>query len=135
MTQATSFISGEFEHCFSARGEAQWAGDNTISSSNNKLNSRTNRIELHTKVAQHRGRNAPVLTRKAEQEVFSADVIVLEALSLLPRKSQDPSGTHSERLKPVPVIRSEERRVGKSVDLGGRRIIKKKISIHRYTMY
>src|SRR5258708_7311256 len=107
MIQATSFISGEFEHCFSARGEAQWAGDNTISSSNNKLNSRTNRIELHTKVAQHRGRNAPVLTRKAEQEVFSADVIVLEALSLLPRKSQDPSGTHSERLKPVPVILTE----------------------------
>src|SRR5258708_14893147 len=61
----------------------------------------------YTKVAQHRGRNASVLTHKAEQEVFSANIIVLEALSLLPRKFQDPPGPHSERIKPVPVILTE----------------------------
>src|SRR5260370_5008537 len=44
---------------------------------------------------------------KAEQEVFSADVIVLQALGLFPRKSQDPSGPHGELLKPVPLILTE----------------------------
>src|SRR5260370_9009968 len=104
MIQATGFISGEFEHFFSARGEAKFTKNNTISSSNNKLNTRTNLIDPYAKIAQHPGRNASVLTHKAEQEVFGTDVIVLHALSLFPRKPQDPSAPHIERTKPVPLI-------------------------------
>src|SRR5260370_25188951 len=96
MIQATGLISGEFEHFFSVRGEANFTKNNTISTTDNKLNSRTNLIDPYAKVAQHRGRSASVLTRKAEQEVFGADVIVLEALSLFPRKSQGPPGQHGE---------------------------------------
>src|SRR5258707_5017779 len=66
-----------------------------------------NLVDFYAKVVQHGGRNAAVLTHKAEQEVFSADVIVLEALSLFPRKSQDPPGPHGERSKPVPLILAE----------------------------
>ncbi len=39
--------------------------------------------------------------------MLSAYVIVLEAPSLFPRKSQGPSGPHSELIKPVPVILTE----------------------------
>src|SRR5260370_33242122 len=42
--------------------------------------------------------------QQVNEYVFSDDVIVLEALGLFPRKSHDPSGPHSELLKPVPVI-------------------------------
>src|SRR6266581_6043653 len=104
MIQATSFISGEFDHFFSARGEAQCAGDTMISSSNNKLNSRTDLIDLYAKVVQHRGRNAAVLTHKTQQEVFSADVIVLEALGFFLSETQDLLGPLGEPVKPVPIV-------------------------------
>src|SRR5258708_16669175 len=107
MMQATGFISGEFQHFFSARGEAKLTKNNTISTTDNKLNTRTNFIDSYAKVTQHPGRNASVLPRKAEQEVCSDNVIVVEALSLFPGKSQDPSDRHGERIKPVPLILAE----------------------------
>jgi len=45
MIQATGFISGKFEHCFSARGEANITKNDTISTADNKLNTRTNLID------------------------------------------------------------------------------------------
>src|SRR2546422_8645751 len=48
-------------------------------------------------------------------------------VTLLVRHLSGPSGGAAVALNPLAVAgRSEERRVGKSVDLGGRRIIKKK---------
>src|SRR3989454_5886338 len=46
--------------------------------------------------------------------------------SASPTKSTSTSSTTAPSTSPWRALRSEERRVGKSVDLGGRRIIKKK---------
>src|SRR5438477_12397071 len=43
-------------------------------------------------------------------------------------------GSSASRAKPTAATRSEERRVGKGVDLGGRRIDKKKIIDHDQTL-
>src|SRR5258708_28923355 len=107
MIQATSFIHGEFEHFFGAWGEAKFTRNNAISTPNDKLNGITNLGQVHAEIAQHRSRDACILAHKAKQEVFSADVIVLEALGIFPRKSQDPPGPHGEFLKPVRVILTE----------------------------
>src|SRR5207253_8632236 len=57
---------------------------------------------------------------------WSSDVCSSDLLSPQLSSSGAPASTGSSAGISVTVTRSEERRVGKSVDLGGRRIIKKK---------
>src|SRR5450755_5085273 len=58
--------------------------------------------------------------------VTGVQTCALPILGILPAVLRDWQGRHPEIEVSLLEFRSEERRVGKSVDLGGRRIIKKK---------
>src|SRR5207244_11159420 len=60
-----------------------------IATANDELNRAAHLVELNTKIAEHLGGNTLSLTDKPEQQVLSADVVVVKALSLLLRKLQD----------------------------------------------
>src|SRR5437870_13516721 len=58
---------------------------------------------------------------------WSSDVCSSDLLTRMARLAREAQlATRAFEQARTPVVRSEERRVGKSVDLGGRRIIKKK---------
>jgi len=80
MVQAVSFIYSEFDHFFGAWSEANFTKNNAISTTYHSFNSFANLVQFDAEVAQYFGGDPFSFTYKTEQEVFGADVIVLEAL-------------------------------------------------------
>src|SRR5258707_7988519 len=103
MIQATSFIHGEFDHLFSARGEANFTKNNVNSMTDYGLNSYADLIQLNAEVAQYFGGDPFSFTHKAEQEVFGANIIVLEALGLFLSETQDLPGPLGELIIAIPI--------------------------------
>src|SRR5260370_42484023 len=101
--QATSFIQGEFDHFFSARGEANFTKNNVISMTDYGLNGYADLIQLNAEVAQYFGRDPFSFTHKAEQEVFSANVVMLKALGFFLSEAQDLPGPLGELIIAIPI--------------------------------
>src|SRR5260370_36381060 len=53
MIEAASLVDGEFDHFLGARGEADLAEDNTISTANDKFNGGTNLVQVYAEVVQY----------------------------------------------------------------------------------
>src|SRR5258708_2865509 len=103
MVQAASFIHSEFDHLFGARSQTTLAQDDTISAPNNKFDGATNLGQFHAEVAQYFGSDPFSLAYKTEQEMFGADVIMLEALGFFLSETQDLPGPLGELVKPISV--------------------------------
>src|SRR5258708_32739112 len=103
MVQATGFTSGECDHCFSAWGETNFAKNNAISTTYHKFNGITNFIQLHAEVAQYLGGDPFSVTHKTKQEMFGANIIMLEALGFFLSETQDLPGPLGELIIPIPV--------------------------------
>src|SRR6266851_680401 len=103
MVQAASFIHSEFDHLFSAWGEANFTKNNAISTSNDKLNGRTDLGQFHAEVAQYFGGDPFSFTYKTEQEVFGADVVMLKALGFFPSETQNLPGLLGELIISIPI--------------------------------
>src|SRR5260370_6237925 len=103
MVEATRFINGQFDHLFSARCETNLAEHYTISATNDKLNSVSNSVQFDAQVTQYFCRNAFTLAYKTQQEMFCANIIVLEALRLLLSQTQNSSGSLRELVKSVSI--------------------------------
>src|SRR5260221_9579892 len=97
-------ISGEFQHFFSARGEANFTKHNAISTSNDKLNARTDLVQVHAEIIQYFGSDPFSLAYKTEQEMFGANVVMLKAPGFFLSETQDLPGPLSELIIiPIPV--------------------------------
>src|SRR5215467_14087809 len=96
MVQAASLIHSEFDHLFSAWGEASFKKNNAISTTDYSFNSVTDFIQLHAEVAQYFGGDPFSLTYKTEQEMFGANVVMLKALGFFLSETQDLPGLLSE---------------------------------------
>src|SRR5258708_34989457 len=106
VVQVMSFIHSEFDHFFGAWSEANFTKNNAISTSNHKLNGRTEQVQVHAEVAQYFDSNPFSLTYKTEQEMFGANVVMLKSLGFFLSEIQDLPGPLGELLKSVPVLRA-----------------------------
>ncbi len=104
MVQALSFIHSEFDHFFGAWGEANFPKNNAISTTYNSFNGIANLVQFDAEVAQYFGGDSFSFTYKTEQEMFGADVIMLEALGFFLSETQDLPGPLCELVKPVPIV-------------------------------
>src|SRR5438552_14745488 len=104
MIQASSFIDSKLNYLFGAWGQTNLSQDDTISTANYKFNGATDLIQLHTEVTQYFCGDTFTLTYQAEQKMFGADVVVLEALGFLLSQAQDFPGSFCELVKPVSVV-------------------------------
>src|SRR6266446_2756881 len=93
MIQATSFIHSEFDHFFSARGEAKFTKHNGISTTDHRFNGVANLFQLDAEVAQYFGGDPFSFTYKTEQEMFCANVV------MFPRDTQRVSQEGEKALK------------------------------------
>src|SRR5271167_2237177 len=103
MVETTRFINGQFDHLFSTRGETNLAKHNTIAATNDKLNGISNSVQFDTHVAQYFCRNPITFAYETQQEMFCANVVVLEALCLLLSQTQNSSGSLCELIKSVSI--------------------------------
>src|SRR5260221_14484427 len=103
MVQAASLIHSEFDHFFGAWGEANFTKHNAISTSNDKLNARTDLGQFHAEVAQYFGSDPFSLTQETEQEMFGANVVMLKVLGFFLSETQDLPGPLGELVKPLSV--------------------------------
>src|SRR5260370_1451924 len=99
VVQVMSFIHSEFDHFFGAWSEANFTKNNAISTSNHKLNGRTEQVQVHAEVPQYLNSDPFALTHKTEQQVFCPDVVVLKALGFFLSETQDPPGPLGELVK------------------------------------
>src|SRR6266705_2384181 len=104
MVQAVSFLHGEFDHFFGAWGEPNFTKNNAISTPYNSFNGSANLVQVHAEIAQYFGGDPFSLTYKTEQEMFGADVIMLEALGFFLSETQDLPGPLGEPVKPISIV-------------------------------
>ncbi len=80
MMEAASFINGQLNYLFGTRSQADFAMYDAVSTTNDTLDGLTSSLEIHTQVREHVAGYALPFPKQAQQEVFGADVVVLEAL-------------------------------------------------------
>src|SRR6266571_4728869 len=92
MIQATSLIDGKLDDLFGAWSESNCTKDDAISPANYKFNGATNLVQFDTEITQYFCGDTFSFSYKAEQEMFGADVIMLEALRFFLSETQDLPG-------------------------------------------
>src|SRR5260370_5849510 len=103
MVHEASLIHSELDHVCSAWGGGKFTKNNALSTSNHKLNGRTDLGQFHAEVAQYFGSDPFSLAYKTEQEMFGVDIRMLEALGFFLSETQDLPGPLSELVKPISV--------------------------------
>jgi hypothetical protein len=86
-----------------AWSEANFTKNNAISTSNDKLDARTDLVQVHAEVAQYFGSDPFSLAYKTEQEMFGADVVMLKALGFFPSETQNLPGLLGEPIISIPI--------------------------------
>src|SRR6266568_6437428 len=104
MIQATSLIDGKLDDLFGAWSESNFTKDDAISPANYKFNGATNLVQFDTEITQYFCGDTFSFSYKAEQEMFGADVIVLEALRFFLSEAQDLPGPLCELIKPISIV-------------------------------
>ncbi len=106
MIQAASFIDGELNHLFGTGSQTNLAQDDTISPANDVFNGAPNFVEIDAEVTQDFRSNALAFAHQAEQQMFCADVVVLEALGFFLSEAQDFSCSLCKLIKPISIVHS-----------------------------
>src|SRR5260370_41972144 len=104
MVQAAIFVNGEFDHFFRAWCKANLSKDDAVSTTNNSFYSVANLVQFHTEITQDYGGDPFSLTYKPQQEVFSANVIMLKALRFFLRETQNLPGQLRDLMKRIPLV-------------------------------
>jgi hypothetical protein len=82
VVQPPRLVDGQLDHLLGARGQADVAGDGPIAAADDELDGRPHLVQLNPEVGEHLGRDALTFADQAQEEVLSADVVVVEPLSL-----------------------------------------------------
>ena len=104
MIQATSLVNGQLDHFFGTRSEADLTEDDAISTTNYKFNGTPNLIQFDAEVTQNFSGNSLSFADKSEQEMFGANVVVLEALGFLLSEAQNFARTLGKLIKPISIV-------------------------------
>ena len=88
VAQATRFVDGEFDDALGARRQAHFTHDRAIAAADDELHGGPDLGQLDVHVLEDARGDAFTLPHQAEQQVFGADVVVVEALRLVLGKRQ-----------------------------------------------
>src|SRR5260221_382407 len=104
MVQQSGLINGKFDDLFDLWGKPNLCRDDVGCIADTEFNSAANLGQVHAEAAQYAGSNSFPFAYKTEQEMFGADVIMLEALGFFLSETQDLPGPLGELVKPVPIV-------------------------------
>jgi hypothetical protein len=102
--EAACFVNGQLYHLFGAVGQTNFAGYRAISTPDNLLDCLAHLFKVYIKAFECFRGNALAFAYQAEQEVFRANIVVLEALRLFLGKMHDPPGSFGEALEFVAIV-------------------------------
>jgi hypothetical protein len=101
VVQPPRLVDGQLDHLLGARGQADIPGHRAVAPPDDELDGRAHLVQFDTEIGEDLGRDAFALADQAQKEVLSADVVVVEPLSLLLRKLQDLARPLGEFVKTV----------------------------------
>src|SRR6266508_4121265 len=101
VAEAAGLIYGELDDLLGAGGEADFAHNSAVSAADDELDGGADLVEFDAQVGEDFGGDAFTLAHEAEEEVFSAYVVVVEAEGFLLGKCQDAPGSLGELVESV----------------------------------
>ena|SRR5436190_15639701 len=104
MIQATSFINSKLDNLFGTRSQADLTENDPITTANNKFYGAANFVKLDTEVGEYFGCDTFPLTNQAKEQMFSANIVMLEALSFFLSEAKNLPGPLCELIKPISVV-------------------------------
>ena len=104
MIQATSFINCKLNHFFGTRCEADLTEDYAVATANYKFDGAANLVQFNTEVGEYFGGDTFPFTDQAKEQMFSTNIVMLEALGFLLSETQGFPGPLCELIKPISVI-------------------------------
>ena len=97
VAEGARLFEGEFEHLFRARGGGELAlGDDVGTALDHLLDFEADFLDVYVHIAQDVGGHAAAFLDEAEEDVFGADIVVVEALRLLTGIGHDLAGAVGE---------------------------------------
>ena len=89
VTEAARLVDGELDDTLCPGGQADLTDDGSIATADDELDRGPDLRELDVHVLEHAGSDALALANESEEEVLSADVVVVEPLRLVLSERQD----------------------------------------------
>ena len=90
VAQAAGLVHGQLDDLLGTRRQADLADHSAVAAADDELDGGADLVQLHAEVGQHLGRHPFALPDQTEEKVLRADVVVVEAQSLLLGEGQDP---------------------------------------------
>ena len=102
VAEAAGLVDRQLDDPLGAGRQADLADDRAVTATDDELDGGPDLGQLDVHVLEHPGGDALALPHQPEQEVLSADVVVVEALGLVLRKGQDLASPVRELVEIVP---------------------------------
>ncbi len=96
MMDAPRFVDGKLQHFLSPWGQTDFARREVLSATHDTLDGLTSPLEIDAQACKHFTGHAFPLAEQAQQEMFSPDVVMLEALRLFLSKTHHMPGSLGE---------------------------------------
>ena len=93
VAEAPGLVHGQLNDLLGARREADVSGGGALAATNDELDGGANLGQFHVEAAEDPRGNAVGLTNQTEEDMFRADVVVVEALRFLLSEGQHSTGT------------------------------------------
>ncbi len=101
VAETAGLVYGQLDDALGARRKPDLADDRTVPPPDDELDRRPDLGQLDVHVLQHARSHAFALPDEAEEQVLRADVVVVEPLGFVLRKSQDFAGAIRELVEPI----------------------------------
>ena len=101
VVEAARLVDGQLDHFLGAGSEPDVAGDGAVATPDDELDGGAYLGQLYTQVGEDLGGDAIALPHQTEEQVLSADVVVVEALGLFLGQREYSAGALSEFVEPV----------------------------------
>jgi hypothetical protein len=99
--KATGFVNGQFDNFLGAGRQANFAHNSAVATTDNKFYGGADFVKFYPQIVKHAGRNSISLAHQTEQQMFGADIIVVEALGFFLGQCQDLTGPFGKFFKPI----------------------------------
>lgn len=99
--ESTRLVNGELDHLLGARGEPNLTEHGTLATADDELHRLAHLCQLDVQVLKDLRRHAFPFAHEAEEEVLSADVVVVEALRLILGERQHLPGAVRKTIEAV----------------------------------
>ena len=101
VAQASRLVDGQLDDALRPRGQPDLAHDRSVTTTDDEFDRRADLGQLHVHVLEDARSDTLPFTHEAEQKVFGADVVVIEALCLVLSEREDLASAVGELVEPI----------------------------------